>query len=82
MAASLARDLLCGTRSHLFTGVPTSARLACVVSAVIGAVTAVTGAVTAVIGAVIAVIGAVIGAVSSVIGDVTHSVSRPAPRQP
>ena len=55
MAASLARDRRCGTRSSLLSDVPTSARRAGDESAVIGAVTAVTGAVTAVIGAVVAV---------------------------
>ena len=45
----------CGSRSRLLSGVPTSARCACAVAAVIGAVIAVTGTVTAVIGAVISV---------------------------
>ena len=87
MAASLARDRQRGSRSRPLSCVPTSARRACAVSAVFGAVTAVTGAVTTVICAVIAVTGAVtvtavIGVVSPVIGDITRLVQRPASRRP
>ena len=85
MAASLARDRRCGTRSRPLSGVPTSARRASAVSAVFGSVTAVTGAEIAVICAVTAVtsaVTAVIAVVSSVIGDVTRRVPRPAPCRP
>ena len=73
MAAFLARDLRDCTSSRLLSGVPTSARRAGAVSAVIGTVTAVTVAVTAVTVAVTAVTGAVTavtGAVTAVVGAV------------